>query len=271
MAGTGTRACHPGSRQEDSLNGASSTAASITALVQDLAEARARVRPRDRPFVTLAYAQSLDGSITTARGERYNLSGPPALRLTHALRARHDALLVGVGTVLADDPELNVRLVDGPSPQPIIVDSQARTPPVAKLFARAAGAVWIAAAAPAGASPAHEARLAALMARGGRVFACPALANGWVDLRALLVCLAAEGVRHVMVEGGARIITSFLEGRLVDYALVTIAPQILGGLAAVEPAARSRAQAAIANLRFSVSTRLGDVVVLGGEVAWPAA
>jgi 3,4-dihydroxy 2-butanone 4-phosphate synthase/GTP cyclohydrolase II len=269
LSGAGTRAPHPAPRQEDSLRGASSTADSIAALVQDLAETRARVRPRDRPFVTLAYAQSLDGSITTARGERWSLSGPPALRLTHALRARHDAILVGVGTVLTDDPELSVRLVDGPSPQPIIVDSQARTPTDAKLFARPGGAVWVAATAPDG-SPAHEARIARLEAHGGRVFACPRLPNGWVDLSALLRCLGAEGVRHVMVEGGARIITSFLEGRLCDYVLVTIAPQILGGLAAVEPSARPRAGAAVANLRFSVSARLGDDLVLGGEVAWPA-
>jgi 3,4-dihydroxy 2-butanone 4-phosphate synthase/GTP cyclohydrolase II len=227
------------------------------------------VRPRDRPFVTLAYAQSLDGSITTARGQRYRLSGPPALRLTHAFRARHDAILVGVGTVLTDDPELSVRLVDGPSPQPIIVDSQARTPTEAKVLTRPHGTAWIAATAADG-DAARRARIARLDAQGGRVFTCPALSNGWVDLRALLVCLAAEGVRHVMVEGGARIITSFLEGRLVDYALVTIAPQILGGLSAVEPGTRGRAGAAVANLRFSVSARLGDDLVLGGEVTWPA-
>jgi 3,4-dihydroxy 2-butanone 4-phosphate synthase/GTP cyclohydrolase II len=230
------------------------------------------VRPRDRPFVTLAYAQSLDGSITTARGERYSLSGPHALALTHALRARHDAILVGVGTVLTDDPELSVRLVDGPNPQPIIVDSQARTPADARLFARPEAAVWIAATAPAPeARAAQGARIARLEAQGGRVFACAALPNGWVDLRELLACLGREGVRHVMVEGGARIITSFLEGRLVDYALVTIAPQILGGLAAVEPAARAGTRWSGVRLRFSVSARLGEDLVLGGEVAWPAA
>jgi 3,4-dihydroxy 2-butanone 4-phosphate synthase/GTP cyclohydrolase II len=227
------------------------------------------VRPRDRPFVTLAYAQSLDGSITTARGERYSLSGPQALQLTHAVRARHDAILVGVGTVLTDDPELRVRLVDGPSPQPIVVDSQARTPLDAKLFGRPEKTVWIASTAGDG-SAAQAARIARLEARGGRVFPCPALPNGWVDLAVLLRCLGAEGIRHIMVEGGARIITSFLETRLVDYALVTIAPQILGGLSAVGTSARSAARSAIAGLRTPVSHRLGEDLVIGGEVAWPA-
>jgi 3,4-dihydroxy 2-butanone 4-phosphate synthase/GTP cyclohydrolase II len=226
------------------------------------------VRPRDRPFVTLAYAQSLDGSITTARGERYSLSGPRALQLTHTLRARHDAILVGVGTVLTDDPELGVRLVDGSSPRPIVVDSQARTPTEAKLFGRPERTVWVASTAADG-NAAQQARIARLEAQGGRVFACPALPNGWVDLGALLRCLGAEGVRHLMVEGGARIITSFLEARLVDYAIVTIAPQILGGLSAVGPSARAAARSAIAGLRAPVSQRLGEDLVLGGELAWP--
>ena len=121
-------------RREDVLSRAPSTSDSIAELIENLTQARARARRRDRPFVTLAYAQSLDGSITTARGERYGLSGPDALRLTHALRARHDAILIGIGTVLADDPELGVRLANGPSPQPVIVDSRLRTPSDAKVL-----------------------------------------------------------------------------------------------------------------------------------------
>src|SRR6185295_16924415 len=104
--------------REEALRGAISTSYASRALLQNLADVRGAARPRGRPFVTLAYAQSLDGSITIARGQRYKLSGPEAMRFTHALRAAHDAILVGVGTVLADDPELDVRLIDGPNPQP---------------------------------------------------------------------------------------------------------------------------------------------------------
>ena len=260
--------------EEDPLLGSSSTSHPIAALLEDLARARDRLRPRGRPFVTLAYAQSLDGSITIARGQRYALSGPDALRFTHALRARHDAILVGVGTVLADDPELRVRLVEGPHPQPVVVDSRLRTPPSAKLLAAANGRpVWIAAASPAGGggdADSDSARRRQRLAGMGRIVDCPALPNGWVDLQALLGCLHADGVRHVMVEGGARIITSLLEARLADYVIVTIAPQFLGGLTAIGPAARTGASSAIANLSTWVSGRLGDDLVLGGEVAWPA-
>ena len=263
-------------RQEDVLRLAPSTSDSIAELLENLTQARARGRRRDRPFVTLAYAQSLDGSITTARGERYGLSGPDALRFTHALRARHDAILIGVGTVLADDPELRVRRADGPSPLPIIVDSRVRTPADAKLLSFPGRPVWIAAATAAasltsGDGREQEARVARIQqAEGRRIIDCPALPNGWVDLHALLRRLGSEGVEHVMVEGGARIITSFLTARLVDYAVVTIAPQFLGGLPAVDSSARAGLPSAIASLTTWVSYRLGDDLVLGGEVAWPA-
>jgi GTP cyclohydrolase II len=278
---------------------------------------RGRVRPLGRSFVTLAYAQSLDGSITTERGQRYRLSGPEAMRFTHALRAAHDAILVGVGTVLADDPELRVRLVEGPDPQPVVVDSRLRTPATARLLTRPGRPLWIATVPPAGVAPgaddvndaagaddgpgqgrrthAHGAtgealvvvggvetgergridhdvrrsRVAHIEARGGRIVDCPALPNGWVDLAALLERLAADGVAHVMVEGGARIITSLLEARLVDYLIVTVVPQLLGGLPAFAPAARPTGLGAVARVERWVNTRLGDDLVLGGEVTWP--
>src|SRR4051794_24685033 len=88
----------------------------------------------DRPIVTLAYAQSLDGSIATAARRPLALSSQPALKLTHQLRAEHDAILVGIGTVLADDPLLTVRLVNGPNPVPVVLDSRLRLPSTARLL-----------------------------------------------------------------------------------------------------------------------------------------
>src|SRR5512142_1687762 len=107
-------------------------------LFADLAE-----RPRDqraaelgRPLVTLSYAQSLDGCLTVERGRPTPLSGREALRLTHRLRAAHQGILVGVGTVLADDPQLNVRLVEGRSPRPLVLDTNLRLPLEAGLLQR---------------------------------------------------------------------------------------------------------------------------------------
>ena len=98
-----------------------------------LRSAPAHRRRTGRPFVTLSYAQSLDGSIADRPGRPLALSGPQAMALTHGLRAAHEAILVGIGTVLADNPRLNVRLVDGPDPQPMVVDSRLRFPPYANL------------------------------------------------------------------------------------------------------------------------------------------
>ena len=96
-----------------------------------------------RPFVTLSYAQSLDGCLTTQQGMATPISAPASLTMTHTLRATHRAILVGIETVLADDPALTVRLIAGDNPQPVIVDSHLRTPPGARLL-QSCGAPWIA-------------------------------------------------------------------------------------------------------------------------------
>lgn len=270
---------------------AASPSDAMGALLHDLGQARARKQPRERPFVTLAYAQSVDGSISIARGLRSALSGPESLRFTHALRAGHDGILVGVGTVLADDPELRVRLVDGRDPQPVIVDSHLSTPIEAKLLAQSGRRPWIGTTTDRGRIRARDKgpqndtgcgdadRHTMIEAGGGRLFVSEPQANGWVDLVALLRQLHAAGIEHLMVEGGARIITSFLDARLVDYVAVTIAPMFMGGLSAVgeltrAPAPPSAPAAALAPsgpaLSRWMSARLGDDLVMAGEIAWPA-
>ncbi len=111
---------------------------SMPRLLNEQQEAQATRLPssssRERPYVTLSYAQSLDGSITARRGEPLAISGPESLEMTHRLRAEHDAILVGIGTLLADDPRLSVRLVAGADPQPIIVDSRLRFPLNARIL-----------------------------------------------------------------------------------------------------------------------------------------
>jgi len=224
-----------------------------------LEEAQAHACRRSRPFVTLAYAQSLDGSIAGEGNRPLSLSSSSSLQLTHELRAAHDAILVGIGTVLADNPRLNVRLASGEDPRPVVVDSRLRIPRDAYLLQNGRG-VWLATTEAAPATAQDE-----LQSRGAAVLRLRALENGWVDLEALLERLAKRGVSHVLVEGGARILTSFLESKLVDYVVVTISPRFVGGVRPLD-ACELSSYPSLVSWR---SERVGeDLVVLGGLV-WP--
>ena len=225
-----------------------------------LAAAPAHRRRTGRPFVTLSYAQSLDGSIADRPGRPLALSGHQSMIFTHSLRAFHDAVLVGIGTVLADDPRLSVRLVDGRSPQPVIVDSRLRFPPYANLLRNGRGP-WIATS-----EEADAERQEALEAAGAKVLRLPSQ-NGWVDLAALLTYLGQQGVNQLMVEGGAQIITSFLASRLVDQVVLTIAPLLVGGLRVVDNLGLSSLQR-FPRLRHLSYQQLGDDLVLRGEPDW---
>ncbi|GMR24387.1 MAG: hypothetical protein BMS9Abin37_2924 [Acidobacteriota bacterium] len=211
-----------------------------------------------RPFITLAYAQSLDGSIAGTGRRPLSLSGQSALELTHELRAAHDAILVGIGTVLSDNPQLNVRLVPGSDPQPVVVDSRLRLPEAAHLMESGRG-TWLAVTPDAGERDEERAR-----ARGADVLRTPALKNGWVDLEALMRSLSERGLRHLLVEGGARILTSFLKARLADYVVITISPRFVGGV----PALCENGLSPFPRLRSWETERVGDDLIMAGDLAW---
>jgi 3,4-dihydroxy 2-butanone 4-phosphate synthase/GTP cyclohydrolase II len=179
-------------------------------------------------LITLTYAQSLDGSITTRRGFPQALSGQASLVLTHHLRAAHDALLVGIGTVLADNPRLTVRLVDGKDPQPVVLDAHLRFPLHANLLHHPLPP-WIATS-----EEADRQKAAALEEAGARLLRLPCQSAGEIDLDLLLERLASLEINSLMIEGGARVITAFLQRRLVDQVVLTLAAVFVGGLHAVE-------------------------------------
>jgi len=179
--------------------------------------------PTDRPFVTLSYAQSLDGSIALSDGRSLALSSSPSLFRTHALRARHEGLLVGVGTILADDPQLTVRHAAGPNPQPVVLDTNLRTPRSARLFAHPRPPWFLAG------TPIAQARRASLAAAGAQVLEVGRSPEGYVDLQPALRVLAERGLRSVLVEGGSRVLRSFLTARLVDWIVMTLAPVFVAG------------------------------------------
>jgi 3,4-dihydroxy 2-butanone 4-phosphate synthase/GTP cyclohydrolase II len=188
-------------------------------------------RPRsDRPFITVAFAQSLDASITHRPEARMQLSNRQSMSLTHQLRARHDAILVGVNTVRIDDPLLTVRLVSGASPRPIVLDSRLRISEKARLLVTCREPIV---ATTCRAFPRKRCRL---QDAGVCVVELPAAVDGLVALPPLLAYLRSVGIRSLMIEGGARVITSFLTAGLADQLVLTICPLLVNGPRALTPA-----------------------------------
>lgn len=222
-------------------------------------------RPNNRPFVTLSYAQSLDGSIAARPGEQFILSGDSAARFTHQLRAHHDGVLVGIGTVLADDPQLTVRLVEGENPQPVILDSHLRMPPGARLLK--SHNPWIAIT-----DQADSRRVSEFEDQGIHILNLPADSEGKVSLPDLMVHLDQEGIETLMVEGGAQVITSFLTHRLVDLLVLTVSPLFLGGLRAIDTQLISNGGSSISEairIKDRGVAELGTDLIIWGRPIWP--
>lgn len=186
-----------------------------------------------RPFVTAKFAMSLDGKIATRTGDSRWITNEASRRRGHALRNVTDAILVGAGTVLADDPQLTTRLEadDVHHPVRIIVDSRGRVPLSARVFDPALPG-WAVLTTTAAAAPAH---CAALTARGVEVWTLPSDGQGRVNLPALLDEIGRRGMLTLLVEGGSELLGAFLAERLVDRVWAFVAPLIIGGREAAGP------------------------------------
>lgn len=206
---------------------------------------------RGLPWLRLKAAISLDGRTALPDGQSQWITGEAARADGHAWRKRAGAVLTGVGTVIDDDPRLDVRLVEtARQPLRVIVDSRLDTPPAARILDAPGSALVY------GAGPAPE-REAALRARGAEI-AFMANASGKVDLHAMLHDLGARGINELHVEAGAKLNGSFVREGLVDEWLVYMAPRLLGSgrdLAAFGPLA---SLAESVDLRFHAVERVGD-------------
>ena len=182
---------------------------------------------RGRPWVRLKAATSLDGATALGNGASQWITSPAARADGHHWRARACAVLTGIGTILADDPQLNVRAVATPrQPQVVVVDSQLRTPPDAALL-QAARTCTVAYSTPLQEDAAAQARADALTARGVRLVHLPN-AQGQVDLAALLRQLGAWAINELHVEAGPRLNGALVQAGVVDEWLLYLAPKLLG-------------------------------------------
>lgn len=225
-----------------------------------------------RPFILAKYAVTLDGKIAARTGDSRWVTGPTARAYVHRLRAQVDAVMVGVGTVLADDPALTARPEEfgGPPParQPlrIVVDSRGRTPPQARVLDGAAPTLI------ATTPLADPENLKALEARGAEVLVLPA-AGGRVDLEALISELGRRELAWVLVEGGGRLLGSLFDLGLIDRVAAFIAPKLVGGAAAPGPVGGlGRPKMADAVRLEDVETdRLGEDLLVSGRPVWSEA
>lgn len=182
------------------------------------------------PFITLKFAQTIDGRIAAASGHSRWISSDISLRLAHRLRSSHDAVLIGVNTLIQDNPELTVRLVRGRNPLRVIVDSSLRIPMEAQVLKNRTGAKTIIATT-AKASPEKVARLKNM---GIESLVIGDDADRRVDLKKLFAEFGKRTISSILVEGGSAIITSMLKENLPDRVVIVIAPKIVGkGIEAV--------------------------------------
>lgn len=222
-----------------------------------------------RPFVTLTYAQSLDGSIASASGTPLPISGKKALDFTHRLRALHDAILVGIGTVLADNPRLNARRGEEDHPIPIVLDSSLRFPPDARLL-HCEGPSPLIFTHP---DPDPD-RRDELESKGATVNELPCASDGGVCLDSLLASLGEQHITSVMVEGGSEVLTTFLRQQHVQRVILTVSPTFVGGTPALGSLASSSASSepldGCPQLQNVQQRWYGEDLILEGDPSWPS-
>jgi diaminohydroxyphosphoribosylaminopyrimidine deaminase / 5-amino-6-(5-phosphoribosylamino)uracil reductase len=225
-------------------------------------EAYATHRRLGRPLVTLKAAATLDGMSADAQGVSKWITGEPARAVAHAMRADAEAVVVGVGTILADDPLLTVRLASGRNPLRVVMDSGLRTPVTARVISTAAEVTTILAhaGAPSEVAAAYEGL------PGVELLSCAILPDGRVDPVDLLSKLATRGVLSVLIEGGSRVHEAFLTAGLADRLALFIAPRLLGGGLPWVRFNKPRLLAQALRLEELRVSRAGDDLLLEGRL-----
>jgi diaminohydroxyphosphoribosylaminopyrimidine deaminase/5-amino-6-(5-phosphoribosylamino)uracil reductase len=213
-----------------------------------------------RPYVTLKTAQTLDGRIATARGDSQWLSGPDSLKFAHRLRAENDAVMVGMGTVRADNPSLTVRLVRGKSPYRVVLSRSLNFPRECRLLK----------------SNQDQRTIIASIGQATRKFArrrhadelifweLKSGSDGMIDLKDFLGRAEEFGLRSILVEGGGRLATSLLREGLVDKYVAIITPKVIGeGISSVGDLRIRKLSRAIGFDRSSFTASGADIIFSG--------
>lgn len=212
------------------------------------------------PFVTLKFAQTLDGRIATGIGHSRWISSPASLKYAHALRSVHDAIIVGSRTIAKDDPELTVRLVRGRNPLRVVLDGRLRISPDAAVLRNQHRAKTIVFTS----DNADQTKMNELTASGIETVVIAQGDQPCMDIGKVLVELGRRNVSSVLVEGGGAVITSVLRHRLADRIVCVIAPKIMGS--GIEAAGELGAKTVDDSLQLSIRRIMrkgGDLIIDG--------
>ena len=221
-----------------------------------------------RPYVILKAGMTLDGKIATAKGESRWITGPRARQEAHRLRSQVDAVVVGVGTVIHDDPALTARLSDRPlklapkQPLRVVLDSRLRTSPTARICAKQDQAKTLIVTTSRASRPRHP------FERAGVEILSLSKKKGRVSLSALMTVLGKRGITSVLIEGGSTINAAVLREKLVNHVLFYVAPTLLGGQdakAVIGDRSPERLAQAL-TLRHVTVRRIGDDMVVEGDL-----
>ncbi|MCW3975468.1 MAG: GTP cyclohydrolase II [Candidatus Bathyarchaeota archaeon] len=231
------------------------------AVIRYLSHLRSLFERNERPFITLSFAQSIDGCISFTRDKRTSISGEESKILTHELRANHDAILVGINTIISDDPRLTTRLTKGQSPIPIVLDTNLRFPHDAELLKNKIPPLIVTG------KNSDILKQRKLEKHGAIIIQMPHN-NGNIELPALLRDLTYRKIKSIMVEGGARVISSFVREKLVDMIVLTISPFAIGnGLHVFEEKLFDNNHKSF-SLKESKVVKMGDDFIIYGIPRW---
>ncbi len=214
------------------------------------------------PYITVKYAQTLDGRIATKRGDSQWISSEESRRYVHYLRSINDGIMVGAGTVATDNPQLTVRHVKGKNPIRIIVDSKLRISIKSSVLTDDNTPLTLIAVT----SGASDVKMSSVKKRGAEVLVVKKMRNGRVSLKDLLIKLGKREIISVLVEGGSEIITSLLKANLVDKMIIPIAPKIIGkGLEAIGDLNINKINNAVRFSSFKTMKK-GDDIIFEGTI-----
>ena len=213
-----------------------------------------------RPFVSLKAAMSLDGRMNLANGSSKWITGIESRTESHRMRAENDAVLVGAGTVISDDPELTVRHAEGINPLRVVLDSHLRTPILSKVIGNDGKCLILTA------EDSDSEKAKALQEMGAAVAKVSSI-GGHVDIHSALKYLAEKGILTLMVEGGPEILGAFLREGLADYMKLFIAPKIFGEGKSIDTNMNFADVKSAFTLRNTITRTLGSDIMTEGRLS----